>query len=139
MSLKFQCIELKLLSGEHAGETRYFGRVRCEQKITFDQLCKQISLLSTATKGGVELILDSFVEVMSEQLSLGNILQLGDLGNFRLSAGSRGVDPEEEFQATDMRKPRIIFSPGKMLQEATDAITFEKLNSRVIKECPYEH
>ncbi|MCD8167241.1 MAG: HU family DNA-binding protein [Bacteroides sp.] len=139
MSLKFHCVERKLLAGEHAGEKRFFGQVRCGECITFDKVCDQIALLSTATKGDVELILDSFVEVISEQLDSGNIIQLGDLGNFRVSAGSYGVEAGEPFRAAQIKRPRIVFTPGKMLKSVTQEIVFEKLDKRVVTECPMPH
>ncbi|MCD8261675.1 MAG: HU family DNA-binding protein [Bacteroides sp.] len=139
MSLKFHCVERRLLAGEHAGEHRFFGQVRCGECITFDKICDQIALLSAATKGDMELILDSFVEVIREQLDSGNIIQLGDLSNFRVSAGSYGVEPQEKFRATHIKRPRIVFTPGKLLKEVAQEIVFEKLDKRVVTECPFPH
>lgn len=139
MSLKFYGVERKLLAGEHAGEKRFFGQVRCGACIQFDRICEQVALLSTATKGDVELILDSFVEIIREQLDHGNIIQLGDFGNFRIAAGSRAVEPEEKFPASAIRRPRIVFSPGKQLRRVAEDITFEKMDVRLLKECPHPH
>ncbi|MCD8167432.1 MAG: HU family DNA-binding protein [Bacteroides sp.] len=139
MSLKFRPIVRKLLAGVHAGQKRFFGQVRCGECIRFDKICKQVALLSTATKGDVELILDNFVEIINEQLENGNIIQLGDFGNFRIAGGSRAVEPGEKFHVSAIRRPRIVFSPGKELRRVTEKIVFEKLDTRVVTECPHPH
>lgn len=53
-------------------------------------------------------------------------MQLGELGHFRLNAGSEGVEKPEDFKVSMFRKPRIVFSPGILLRQMCDRIKFEK-------------
>ena len=54
------------------------------------------------------------------------IVQFGDLGNFRIAVGSAGSATPEEFTATMLRKPKVVFHPGKRLQEMRDVAKFAR-------------
>ena len=56
-------------------------------------------------------------------VSKGNVL---DLGNFRIAVGSAGSATPEEFTATMLRKPKVVFHPGKRLQEMRDVAKFAR-------------
>jgi len=52
------------------------------------------------------------------------VVQLGELGNFRLSLSSEGVANEEEMTADKIKGARIIFTPGAALRETRRRVTF---------------
>ncbi|MDH6304353.1 putative histone-like DNA-binding protein [Parabacteroides sp. PF5-5] len=79
----------------------------------------------------MKAILDSLNWVMDVELQAGNIVQLGEFGNFRLSISSQGTDKEDDFTAANIKKAKIVFSPGKSLRETKDTLYFEH-------EKPYE-
>ena len=84
-------------------------------------------LRSTASDGDVALVLLSVIRCMQEALLRGETVQLGALGNFRLSIGSSGVVNAGDFQASMIRKPRIIFSPGLKLREMIAKVSVERI------------
>ena len=82
---------------------------------------------------GVEAVLCTgpFLEemsVMEERLEEGDVIQLGRLGNFRMVAGSKGVENEADFNTSFFNKARIVFSPGTMLTQVKKNVTFEHLD-----------
>ena len=54
-------------------------------------------------------------------------MQVGELGNFRMTLGSSGVSTIEEFNTSLIRKPKVAFYPGKRLQETRSLATFERI------------
>ena len=58
----------------------------------------------------------------------GNKRKLGRLGNFRMVAGSKGVENEADFNTSFFNKARIVFSPGTMLTQVKKNVTFEHLD-----------
>ena len=56
------------------------------------------------------------------------MIQLGRLGNFRMVAGSKGVENEADFNTSFFNKARIVFSPGTMLTQVKKNVTFEHLD-----------
>lgn len=67
--------------------------------------------------GDVKLVIDGILSVMEERLEEGDVIQLGRLGNFRMVAGSKGVENEADFNTSFFNKARIVFSPGTMLTQ----------------------
>ena len=53
-------------------------------------------------------------------------MQVGELGNFRMSISSKGVETEEQMNATLIRKANLLFYPGKRLRSARKEARFEK-------------
>ena len=106
------------------GATLYYGQVRVRQTVSFDRLCETIADRSTASKGDVQLVIDGLLHVLSQNLAEGNVVQVGDFGNFRMNAGSSGAATAEEFTTSLFKNGKIIFTPGRKL---TEELKFEKI------------
>ena len=61
------------------------------------------------------------------ELSSGNVVQLGEFGNFRMSINSEGTNTPEDFDATKIKGARIIFFPGSALRTTRNEVNFEPL------------
>lgn len=131
MSLKIHTVKRKVLAGEHAGKEMYFGQVRLNEEISLDKLSRQVAANTTATPADVEGVINGLLEVLVDELDDGSIVELGELGNMRMSAGSSGVEKPEDFHCRLMRRPRIVLTPGTPLKAALDATTYEWLRVKV--------
>lgn len=90
-----------------------------------EDLCKAISERSALSSADVKAVLDSLNYVLDLELRGGRIVRLGELGNFRMTFSSRGIDPAEKFNvSTDIVGARIIFTPGKSLKSSRDNASF---------------
>ena len=90
-----------------------------------EDLCKAISERSALSSADVKAVLDSLNYVLDLELRGGRIVRLGELGNFRMTFSSRGIDPAEKFNvSTDITGARIIFTPGKSLKSSRDNASF---------------
>jgi nucleoid DNA-binding protein len=67
------------------------------------------------------------VDLVTYQLSQGKIVQLGELGNFRLSVSSEGRDLEEELTTSAIRRAKVLFSPGAEIRAMLKSATFKKV------------
>ena len=108
------------------GAQLYYGQVRSERTITFPLLCDLISDNSTASSGDVKIVIDGLVRVMQRSMGFGDVIQVGDLGNLRMVAGSSGVATQEDFAPTLFKKGHIVFTPGASLRKLETEIKFEK-------------
>lgn len=139
MSLKYHLVLRPDKSKDAAeGSKLYYGQVRSQQTTDFNRLCETIAAHSTASKGDVMLVLDGLLFALTQQLADGNIVKVGEFGNFRMTAGSKGSATQEEFNTSLFKKGRIIFTPGTMLKHITTQPKFEKLDV-VVKECDKPH
>lgn len=128
MALKYS-LELRrnLSKGAAEGSLLYYGRVKYTHRVTFDNLCEQIADSSTATKGDVQVALNGLISQLKFHLANGAIVEMGELGNFRLNCGSTGANLAEEFRTTQFKRAKVIFAPGKVLRELCDAPKFERI------------
>jgi len=120
------------------GAKLYYGQVRSLGKITFNKLCEKVAKLSTASKGDVEVVISSLLSTLTEYLEIGFSIQVGELGNFRMTAGCTGCETEKDFNTFLFKKPRIIFSPGTLLRNLTAEMTFDKMAIKEV-ECDKTH
>ena len=82
----------------------------------------------TVTASDSKAVLDAFQTIMIQRLSNGQIVRLNDLGSFRMSLSSLGVDQEKEINATKITKARIIFTPSPKLKEMCKGASFSKVS-----------
>ena len=73
------------------------------------------------------LVIDGLLYVMRQHLENGEVVQVGDFGNFRMLAGSKGTAVADDFTTSLFKKGRIVFTPGPMLKEVTAKPKFEKI------------
>ena len=100
-----------------AGSKLFYAQVRSLKKLDFNKLCDLIAVRSTAFIGDVMLVIEGLLSVMEERLEEGDVIQMGRLGNFRMVAGSKGIENEKDFNVSLFNKARIVFSPGTMLNK----------------------
>lgn len=116
------------------GSKLYYANAKAAGVCDMYELCDLISLSSTASAGDVRLILDELIEVMKRSLGKGEVVQVGELGNFQLQFGSTGTLTKKEFTQALIKSKRIVFRPGKALREAIKNYAFEKLPDPTDKE-----
>lgn len=129
-----------MTKGAAEGSKLFYAQTRATNRLEFNKLCQMISTRSTAFIGDVMLVIEGFLSVMEERLGEGDVVQMGRLGSFRVIAGSKGTAKEEDFNTSLFKKPRIVFSPGSMLNQLRGQVKFEKqdiLTKEV--ECDKEH
>ena len=66
---------------------------------------------------------------LDKHLKAGRIVQFGEIGSFRLAVGSTGSVDVKSFTASQIKKPKIVFTPGSRLQETRKLTTFERIGS----------
>jgi predicted histone-like DNA-binding protein len=133
MSLKIRKVQRKVLSGNDQGKTKTYGIAKAGSYCTLDKLCKLISARSSMSSADVKAVLDSLNWAMDVELQAGNIVQVGELGSFRLSVASEGTEKESDYKASKIKKARVLFIPGISLRRSVGGVSFE-LDDVVIKE-----
>ena len=107
MSVKYKLVLKKdLTKGAATDAKRYYASANVTGMMDFDTICDVVADRSTASDGDVALVLLGLIRCMQEALLRGEVVQLGALGNFRLSLGSSGVVNADDFHASLIRKPR---------------------------------
>ena len=130
MSLKYRIVLKRDMSKGAAKDDRlFYGQIRSIDKISYKKLCELVAGYGSAKKGEVSLVIDGLLFVLKEQLESGNVVQMGDFGNFRMVAGSKGSQTLKGFDASLFKKGRIVFTPGALLRQFADKPSFDRLDA----------
>ncbi|MDH6305582.1 putative histone-like DNA-binding protein [Parabacteroides sp. PH5-13] len=141
MSVKFRLVDRKNL-GKDAKEAprKLYAYAVNNGFVTFEELCSDIAENCTLTSADVKAVLDRMNQQLDKNLRAGRIVQFGEFGNFRMAVGSTGAVEEKDFSTSQIKTPKIVFTPGKRLRTARALTTFEKINSTVVEvECDRTH
>ena len=85
--------------------------------MTVKEVCKRITERSSYSKGELEGCIGEFLLEIVNVLDEGNIVQMGDLGNFRMSLKTAtATATEKEFKASCIEKGKVLFYPGSDLR-----------------------
>ncbi|WP_288360732.1 HU family DNA-binding protein [uncultured Bacteroides sp.] len=97
---------------------KYYAVARSGRKVTVKEVCKRISERSSYSKGELEGCIGEFLLEIVNVLEEGNIVQMGDLGNFRMNIKT-GIPTEtvKEFNASCIEKGKVLFYPGNDLRK----------------------
>lgn len=117
---------------------KWYGIAKSRQEIGFDKVCGRISNASSATRGDVDLALQGLLFQITDTLSDGNIIRLGEFGSFRVTISTAPADEKELFHNKLVSKARICFTPGRMLREMLKGATYTPIESGEVVVTPEE-
>lgn len=126
MSLKFKKVQRKIMFGADKDKVKTYAMAKASGYCDMVKLCELISNRSAMSSADVKAILDSLNWAMGLELRSGNIVQVGEFGNFRLSVKSTGTENEDDFNASKIKKACIVFTPGSSLRWSNQITKFEE-------------
>ena len=113
---------------------KYYARLVPVTSVTLDSLCEIISRQCTVTVHDVKAVLSALEEPVYQHLRNGNSVRLGDLGSFRPTLRSMGVEQETDFNSSYIQSVSVRFSPSSKLRfelsKQNPAVTF--LNAKEV-------
>ena len=123
MPIKYRLVLRKdMTKGAAADSKLYYAVNKSTGTCDFEELCDQIADRSTASRGDVHVVVDGLLYILKQRLQKGETVQLGDLGHFQAVIGSKGTKLESDFNASLIKRPRIVFRPS-----VTSLVKFEKI------------
>ena len=95
--------------------------------MTLRQLAEQASQMSTLSSTDIMAAIETFLTIVPRELAKGNIVELGDFGNFWLKSTSEGVEVADNVRSNQITGILPRFNPGKEFRRVLDVAEFEKL------------
>ena len=90
------------------------------------ELSDEVAEKSSLTRGDCYSVIQNFLSSMKKALDKGYIVKLDDLGSFRTTLSSSGVETAEELSSANIKKARICFRPGDELKGMLGNLKFSK-------------
>ena len=111
-----------------SGQTpkKYYAQAVSTGEATLKTIKTDISARSTVNPADVVAVIDTFVQIMIQELGQGKIVRFGDFGSFQLTLSSEGADTAEKFHSNMIRDTRIAFRPGIDLRNMIATLKYEK-------------
>ena len=125
MTVKFNVVQRGNPSNAEAPK-KFYPSIESSGRKTMRQLAGQISQISTVSSVDTMAVLEALLTIIPQELAAGNIVELGDFGNFWLRADTEGADTAEAVRASQINSVLPRFNPGKEFKKVLDTIEFEK-------------
>lgn len=125
MTVKYNVVERGNPSNL-AAPKKFYPSIASSGRKTLRQMAGRIAQISTVSSADTMAVLEALLTTIPEELAAGNIVELGDFGNFWLKSNSEGVDTAEAVHAGQINTVLPRFIPGKEFKKVLDAIEFEK-------------
>lgn len=125
MTVKFNVVERGNPSNREAPKKFYASVVSTGRK-SLRQLAGRISEISTVSSTDTMAVLEALLTVIPQELASGNVVELGDFGNFWLKANSDGSETAEQVRSGNITNLLPRFNPGKEFKKVLATVEFEK-------------
>ena len=105
---------------------KFYAMARSNRRVDTDEVISRVSERSSYSIGELKGCITEFLLEMKNQLALGNIVLLGDMGSFRVTiATGNATETAEKFKAaTCIKTSRVRFRPGNMLLDMCKAMKY---------------
>ena len=123
----------KINPRDRESEPKFYGNVKSSGDINIREMAERVQQSCTVTKADVYAVLVALEDVITESIQKGEIVRLMDIGTFRVGISTKGALTEDKFDDSLIKKARILFSPGSVLQNALSQLSFTKVK-RVVEE-----
>lgn len=120
--LKFKVKSQKANFGTRKGQTLHFAQQVPGSRMTLRMVEEDIVKRTSLARGDVRNAIASLAEVVNEALLRGQIVDLGDLGSFQVTASGKRMDSEQEVDASTIKRPSIRHYPRAEMKRYAQAI-----------------
>ena len=112
---------------DETAPSKFYALSKSSGETTLRKLANRISSMSTVSTIDTQAVLEALLQVIPEELAEGNIVRLGDFGNFYTTIKSNGIDNEESFNESLIEKACIRFRPGHEIKKTLNNVQYKKL------------
>ena len=129
MSISYRLVQRRDMSkGAGPDDKLYYAQSVSNGSVDFNTVCENIAKISTASTGDVKVVLDGLIYEIKRAMKSGQIVQIVGLGSFQAIVSSSGSTTQEDFQASQVKTPKIVFRASKDLRQTAMNLTFNKID-----------
>lgn len=125
MTVKYNLIE-RANPLDREAPKKWYPSIQASGRITTRNLAERASQMSTLTTADIMAVIESLLTIIPDELSKGNIVELGDFGSFWLRINAEGAENEGMVRTSNIQNVLPRFTPGKEFKKALETIVFSK-------------
>lgn len=84
-----------------------------QQNVTYEKLLDEVSNSCGVNRSQSKAVIEALIDRMTMFMDYGMGVQMGDFGTFKPAVQSKAKESEEELSASDVKRLKIRFYPGK--------------------------
>ncbi len=126
MSVKFNIVE-RGKPGQPDAPKKYYPSLQSTGRVTIRQLANEASQISTLSSPDMMAAIEAFLMLIPGHLANGEVVELGDFGNFWLRFSAEGAETAAEVRGDQITTLIPRFMPGKEFKRVLGTVKFEKL------------
>ena len=105
---------------------KYYPKAIGTGYMTLADIVKRIEKECTITRADAMAVIIALEDIIADAMSAGQIVQMGDFGNFYLSIRGKGALTEQDFVPALVKKAKVNFRPGKTVRAALKNLSYSK-------------
>ena len=107
------------------GPRKWYASAQASGEADINDLAEEIAHATSLTEGDVMNAIRSLENRIIYHLERGHIVRLEVLGDFRATISSEGVDAEDDFNESKIRKVNVRYSPGDRILSAMQPVNLQ--------------
>lgn len=115
-------------------EGKYYAQAQARGEAGIRELSQRIQQMCTVTRADVMAVLIALEDVVSDSLSNGEIVRLGELGSLQVSLSGEGATTKDDYHDGLIQKAKILFRSGRTLSNMLTTLRYEKVEQKYKKE-----
>ena len=123
MAVKVRKITRPLLTDRT--QSRWYLTQSKSGTVKLEEIGARLEKSSSLSAGDINNGLTNLVDELPVYIGMGQTIQLGDFGTFRISVSSEGADSAEALTARNIKKAKLVFLPGTKLKQKLSTLSFE--------------
>lgn len=105
---------------------RFYPSIQSTRRVTLRDLVEEVSERSSLTSADMMAAFESLLLIIPHELTKGNIVELGDFGNFWLRSTSEGVETARQVSGDQITSLIPRFNASKRFKRVLRSVKFEK-------------
>jgi predicted histone-like DNA-binding protein len=112
----------------------FYSSIQSTGRVTLRDLAEEVSEMSSLTTADMMAAIESLLFIIPRELVKGNIVELGDFGNFWLRSTSTGARTADEVTGVQITRLIPRFNGGTQFKHVLSSAKFKKKSRRVRKK-----
>ena len=129
MTVKFNIVE-RGRPGHSETLKKYYPSIQSTGRVSMRQLAERASKMSALSTPDMMAAIEILLAIIPDELSQGNIVELGDFGNFWLRFSAEGVEDIAKVRGDQITSLLPRFNPGRRFKHALATVKFKKLRRK---------
>ncbi|CAD5299629.1 MULTISPECIES: HU family DNA-binding protein [unclassified Imperialibacter] len=108
------------------GDQKYYAFVKRDRVISLREIIEEITAMSTLTKGDALNAVENFLDLIPKYVRKGHIVNLGQLGTFRINLSSKGSEKPEQVSIFSIKGTKVLYTQSEEMKRELAQLKFTR-------------